>query len=109
MTDSETSNRSDILKRLAESRQEIRTLLEPPLQEAGTNGLGGEHTGGFPRSRTMQMLMSGKGMGTLGAVASGLLIAKPALALRLLRLLPASAMARTLLVRAFTTWRAKQQ
>jgi hypothetical protein len=108
MTESDEATRSEILSRLARSRQELRALLEPHRESTSDTGLAGDHAGGFPRSRTMQMLMSGKGLGTLGAVASGLLIARPAFALRLLRLLPASALARTVLVRAFTAWRSKQ-
>jgi hypothetical protein len=56
----------------------------------------------------MQMFTSGRGIGTLGAVAAGLLIARPALALRLLRMLPASAVAKTLLLRAVGMMRAKR-
>jgi hypothetical protein len=81
--------RDAILARLAESRAEIRRLLEPP-----PDGASGAHPGpsgapgGFPRSRTMQMLMSGKGLGAMGATAAGLFIARPGLAFRLIRLLP---------------------
>jgi hypothetical protein len=57
----------------------------------------------------MQMLMSGRGLGTLGALAAGLLVARPALALRLLRMLPASAVARMLLMKTFTALRAKHE
>jgi hypothetical protein len=57
----------------------------------------------------MQMLMSGRGLGTLGAAAAGLLIARPSLALRLLRLLPVSAVAKTFLLRAFAALRTKQE
>jgi len=109
MTEHDEVTRSAIFNRLAQSRQELRALLEPaPAAGSDGNAPAGDHRAGFPRSRTMQMLMSGKGLGTLGAVASGLIIARPALALRLLRLLPASAVARTMLVKAFSAWRAKQ-
>jgi len=53
--------------------------------------------------------MSGRGLGTLGAVAAGLLIARPALALRLLRMLPAGAVARMFLMRAITRLRARPE
>ena len=107
MTD-EDATRMEIVSKLAQSRAELLRLLDPPRSDAGGSDMG--HQGGsFPRSRTMQMLTSGKGLGTLGAMAGGLLIARPALALRLLRMLPASAVARTLLVRAFTAWRSKQE
>ena len=68
--------------RLAVSREELRSVFEPPRNQ--TNG-GGGSPGDFPRSRTLQMLMSGRGLGTLGALAAGLMVARPALALRMLR------------------------
>lgn len=98
--------RAEILARLAASREELRLLLDPPDQGNGGTAPGAG-TADFPRSRTMQMLMSGPGLGTLGAMAAGLLIARPTLALRLLRLLPISAVARTLLLRAVGAFQSK--
>ena len=111
MTDRDEAARAEILARLAVSREELRRVLDPPRTEPGANGSSspGAQSDGFPRSRTMQMLMSSRGLGTLGAVAAGLLIARPALALRLLRLLPTGGFARMLLMRAFTALRAKQE
>lgn len=111
MTDRDEAARAQILARLAVSREELRGVLDPPSAEPGGDGSsnGGAQSGGFPRSRTMQMLMSSRGLGTLGAVAAGLLIARPALALRILRLLPAGGFARMLLMRTFTALRAKQE
>ena len=106
--DHEEAERSHVLSKLAQSREELRRVLEPPPR-TGPDGMQSGMAEGFPRSRTMQMLLSGKGLGTVGAVASGLLLARPALAFRLLKLLPVSAVARTLLVRAVTTWRSKQR
>jgi hypothetical protein len=89
MNPRERAAREAILARLAESRTEIRHLLEPP-----PNGAAGAHPGAsgepgpFPRSRTMRMLMSGKGLGAMGATAAGLFIARPGLAFRLIRLVP---------------------
>jgi hypothetical protein len=101
--------RDDTLVRLAESRAEIRRLLEPPPRPhpgpgAANEGDGyGEADGGgdgvFPRSRTMKLLLSGRGLGTVAAVVGGLLIARPALGLRLLRMLPVGALSRMLLVK----------
>jgi hypothetical protein len=107
MTDREDLTRSEIIARLETSREELRRVLDPPRREAGgaAQDAGG---GGFPRSRTMQMFTSGRGIGTLGAVAAGLLIARPALALRLLRMVPASAVAKTLLLRAVGMMRARR-
>ena len=109
MTDQTQAARAEILARLAVSREELRALFEPPGDQAGADGNpGAGRPGGFPRSRTFQMLLSGRGIGTLGALAMGLVVARPALALRLLRMVPASAVARMLLVRAFSAMRAKQ-
>jgi hypothetical protein len=107
MIDHEAAARAAIIARLAASREELRRILEPPPKIDG-NSAAGAHPGGFPRSRTMQMLMSGRGLGTVGAAAAGLLVARPALALRLLRMLPAGALARMLLARAVTALRSKQ-
>jgi hypothetical protein len=107
MTDREDVTRSEIIARLDASREELRRVLDPPRREARGAAQDGAASG-FPRSRTMQMLTSGRGIGTLGAVAAGLLIARPALALRLLRMLPASAVAKTLLLRAVGMMRAKR-
>jgi hypothetical protein len=109
MTEREDADRAEILARLSASREEIRQVLDPPPRREAGNPASADHPngGGFPRSRTMQMFTSGAGLGTLGAVAAGLLIARPALALRLLRMLPAGAVAKTLLLRAVGMLRAK--
>jgi hypothetical protein len=110
MTDREEAARAEILARLAASREELRRALDPARNESDAGrSKHSDHPGGFPRSRTMQMLMSGRGLGTLGAAAAGLLIARPSLALRLLRILPAGAVAKTLLLRAFAALRTKQE
>ncbi len=101
MADRDAAERDLIHQRLAQSRAELRLLLDPPPGEdggGGVAGINGRHAG-FPRSRTMQMLLSGRGLGTLGALAGGLLIARPALALRLLRFVPAGAVAKMLMAR----------
>jgi|HubBroStandDraft_1064217.scaffolds.fasta_scaffold04543_4 hypothetical protein len=97
--------REELLARLAESRQELRQLLEPRSPD---NPGGASAGSGFPRSRTMRMLMSNRGLGTLGAAAAGLLVARPMLALRLLRLVPISAVARAIMVRALGAMRARR-
>jgi hypothetical protein len=108
MVDRDAPARDQIHKRLAQSRAELRQLLDPPPAE---NDGGGEARvngyGGFPRSRTMQTLLSSRGLGTLGALAGGLLIARPALALRLLRLVPASAVAKMLMAKAVGALKSK--
>ncbi len=111
MTDRDEATHAEILARLTQSREELRQVLDPPRNppDAGGGPGTGEQPGAFPRSRTLRMLMSGRGMGTLGAVAAGLLVARPALALRILRMLPANAIGKMLLVRAVGALRAKQQ
>jgi hypothetical protein len=91
--------RDAILARLAQSRAEIRRLLEPPVADADARPAPSGSPGGFPRSRTMQALMSGRGLGAIGAIASGLVLTRPALAWRLIRLLPSGAVARVILAR----------
>ena len=109
MTDRDEAARAEILDRLAVSREELRRVFDPPSNDPDGSSNGGDRHGGFPRSRTIQMLMSGRGLGLLGAIAGGLFIARPALALRLLRMLPAGSVARMLLIRAFTAMRAKPE
>jgi hypothetical protein len=108
MIDPDEAARSEILARLAVTREELRRILEPP-KPSGAEGADSPGLNGFPRSHTMQMLLSGKGLGTLGALAAGLLVSRPSLALRLLRLLPVSAMARKLAVRAFSAYQERQK
>jgi hypothetical protein len=106
MTDQdEAARRKEILASLAQSREELRHLLDPERADSDGETTPGGHADGFPRSRTMQMLMSGRGLGTLAAVAGGLFIARPTLALRLIRMLPASAVARWAMVRAVSALR----
>jgi hypothetical protein len=104
--------RQETLLRLAQSRAEIRNIFEPPAPEQDSVAAPGEPSGAghrfFPRSRTMKLLMSGRGMGTVGAMVGGLLISRPALAFRLIRLLPVEAVARVLLVKAVTAMRSKR-
>jgi hypothetical protein len=110
MTDAGRS-REEILAKLAESRAEIRRLLVPPSRSApGISDVGGDGDGGnFPRSRTMRALMTGRGIGTVSAVVGGLLMARPALALRLLRMVPTGAVARILMVKAITAFRSRAE
>ncbi len=103
--DPEQAARAEVLARLSQTREELRHLLDPPPESPASSPFGGASADGFPRSRTMQMLMSGPGLGTLGAAAAGLLLARPALAMRLLRLVPAGAFGRMLATRLLTALR----
>ena len=106
--------KAELTARLAESRAEIRRVLEPAprhpqgeLHEVESGAAFDPHDGTFPRSRTMKLLMSGRGIGTAGAMLGGLLMARPALAFKVLRMLPTGAVAKMLLVKAMTTLRSK--
>ena len=92
MTPGVETQRKAILARLAESRAEIKRLLEPRSDERGNEGAA--NGTGFPRSRTMRALMSSRGLGAVGATAAGLIMARPALAWRLIRMLPTGALLR---------------
>jgi hypothetical protein len=111
MTPADSAERDAILARLAQSRAEISRLLEPSSEEGGDDA-GGRPSGaggGFPRSRTMRALMSGRGLGAVGAMAGGLLIARPGLAWRLLRILPTSAVARMAVGKVMSAIRGKNR
>ncbi|HEX3603717.1 MAG TPA: hypothetical protein VHU43_06465 [Steroidobacteraceae bacterium] len=109
VADRDAAARDLIRSRLAQSREELRLLLDPPPAPADGGRTSANGHAGFPRSRTMQMLLSGRGVGTLGALAGGLLIARPALALRLLRLVPAGSVAKILMSKAMSALRSKAQ
>jgi len=110
MADRDAAERDLIRNRLAQSREELRALLDPPPGQGNGSAAAGRNGHlGFPRSRTMQMLLSSRGLGTLGALAGGLLIARPALALRLLRFVPASAVAKMLMAKALSALRSKPE
>jgi hypothetical protein len=110
MADRDTDARNLIRTKLAQSREELRVIFYPPSGEGSGDGQSSVNgRGGFPRSRTMQALLSSRGLGTLGAVAGGLLMARPALALRLLRLLPVSGMAKIFMSKAVGALKSKSR
>lgn len=109
MRDRDDPGQAEILARLAVSREELRRLLDPPRRESDQGPQSGYHgADAFPRSRTMQMLMGGRGLGVLGALAGGLFIARPGLALRLLRMLPTGTVARMLLAKSLGALRERK-
>jgi hypothetical protein len=103
VTDHGTDELNELRTRMAQSRQELRGLLDPPRAESGDQAAASGHSG-FPRSRTMQLLMSSRGLGALGVLASGFLIARPALALRLLRMVPTGTVAKLIITRALSAF-----
>jgi hypothetical protein len=104
MNGQEEVARAETLAKLAHSRDQLRRLLEPERVQAENDGTanGGDRTRArdpFPRSRTMRLLTSSRGLGALAAVGCGLLVSRPALAVRVLRLIPLGAVARILISR----------
>ena len=89
-------DRRDAEDKLASTRQELIDLLRHDSAES----LAEEHA--FPRSRTMRLLLSSRGLGALAVTACGFLVSRPALALRLLRLVPLGTVARILAFRFFS-------
>jgi len=109
VTPGDASERDAIMARLAQSRGEISRLLEPPPADSEGEGPGpGGVAGGFPRSRTMRALMTGRGIGAVGALAGGLLLARPRMAWRLLRMLPTGAVTRMVVGRLMGAMRGKR-
>ncbi len=110
MTPPDPAERDAISARLARSRAEISRLLEPPPQATGDQqgSPPSSASGRFPRSRTLQALMSGRGLGAIGALAGGLLIARPVLAWRLLQMLPTGAVTRMVMMRVIGALRRKR-
>jgi hypothetical protein len=94
--------RKTLLAKLALSREQVREVLDPPRVETGDSGQPQNAASEFPRSRTMRALLSSRGLGAVGALVGGLLIARPALALRMLRLVPVSTVGRMLIAKAIS-------
>ena len=99
MTNQDAEKRSLVRARLALSREEYRAILDPPHDHHEVGETSAGHAS-FPRSRTMRTLLSKRGLGTLGAVAAALLMARPRLALKIWRMLPAKMVRRLLIGRA---------
>jgi len=97
--------RDAVVARLERSRAELRALLEPG--EAGAAPGDNAVSGTFPRSRTMRLLTSKRGAGTVAAVGVGLLLSRPAMALRFAKIIPLGAVLRMLIFRLFTASGAK--
>jgi hypothetical protein len=99
MIDSTPDPQMRTVARLAETRRQLVELFfpEPSSQTPPMRG------GVFPRSRTLRLLLSKHGFGAISALAGGLLLARPAMLLRLLRWAPVRAIARTLLIRLIST------
>jgi len=73
--------------RLDESRRELKDLFDPPADPLDR----GEFK---PRSKVMQVLTGNGGLALVLAGAGGLLLAKPRLAMQVVRMIPIGALAR---------------
>jgi hypothetical protein len=101
-TEQETARRI-ILAKLAQSREEVRQVLDPPPRvEANAGGVPHGGASDFPRSRTMRALLSSRGLGAAGALVGGLLIARPSLALRMLRMVPVGTVGKMLIAKVIS-------
>ncbi|MGH8264928.1 MAG: hypothetical protein ACRETU_00485 [Steroidobacterales bacterium] len=90
----EEDPRASAAARLAESRLELRQMLDHRLND-GTNGR-------FPRSRAMQALMDHPALAVAAAVTGGFLIARPGMIRRVASFVPVAAIARMLVARYVT-------
>jgi hypothetical protein len=104
----------ETLARLKRSRAEIQRVLEPPPRvshegrdAAFEEGDPDRPNDTFPRSRTMRMLMSARGIGTVGAILGAIFVARPTLMLKIVRVFPAGAVGRFLLVKAVSALRSR--
>ena len=84
--------------RLARSRAELQELFEPEQTATapGADPRTARQRGAFPRSMTMRLLTKGSGAGGLAVMALALFATSPTKAMRLLRLLPMSAITKIL-------------
>jgi hypothetical protein len=99
MTDQDAEKRNQVLARLAQSRGEYRTILDPP-HDNPEDGKTSASLANFPRSRTMRTLLSKRGLRALSAVAAAVFLVRPRLALKVWRMLPARMVKRLLIGRA---------
>jgi hypothetical protein len=99
MTDQDAEKRNQVLARLALSRGEYRTILDP-AHDHPEDGKTSASLANFPRSRTMRTILSKRGLRTLGAVVAAVFLMRPKLALKVWRMLPARVVKRLLIGRA---------
>lgn len=92
---------------LAHSRARLRELLDPAEQDLDSDPAATAAAGRFPRSRTMRLLAGRNGVRTIAALGAGLLLSRPALGIRLFKIIPIGALARVLLARLLTASGAK--
>jgi hypothetical protein len=96
-------DRTPTESRLAETRQQLVDLFTADRQESAAGQPASPRAGSFPRSHTIRLLLGKQGLGALAVIIGGILVARPAIAWRLLRLLPIKTFARTMFVRFLTS------
>jgi hypothetical protein len=105
----DADRRNELEARLAETRRELVDLFGSGGGQRGPETGADSREGrqrrqsGFPRSGTMRLLLSSRGLGALAVAACGLLVSRPALALRVLRLVPLGTFARIMAYRFFSS------
>jgi hypothetical protein len=96
MSSDVTSARERITTHLAESRAQLRQLLDIDHDESRAAGAV------FPRSRTMRALTRHPALAIAVVAAAGVLVVRPEFAVRFARLIPLGAIGRTLMLRYLT-------
>jgi hypothetical protein len=81
-----------ITDKLTQSRADLQHLLEDDAQRDMSNE--------FPRSKTMKLLTSGKGVAVLAIAAGALLVFRPSVVTRVARAVPMSALLRSTTLRS---------
>lgn len=97
------NDRNRTEQRLAQTRQELVDLFTSDRAVPGPGQTSRASSGEFPRSRTIRLLLGKQGLGAVAAIVGGILVARPAIAWRLLRLLPIKTFARTMFLRLLTS------
>ena len=93
--------------RLAQTRRQLVDLFTAARGPVSSAQPIGGNADGFPRSRTMRLLLRKQGLGAIATVLAGVLVARPAIAWRLLRLLPLKTFARTMFLRVLAAYGSK--
>jgi hypothetical protein len=86
------ANSTSAALKIMESRAELQRLLVDNADEHAASGI-------FPRSKTLQLFTSNSGVVLMAIAAGGLILLRPTLIKRALRIVPLGAMVRMLATR----------
>ncbi|MBC7984088.1 MAG: hypothetical protein H7Y02_09565 [Candidatus Obscuribacterales bacterium] len=90
-------DRMETSRKISASREQLRQLLEGQRTEVDPDANSSFNE--FPRSKTLRFLRSNSAIGVAAAIAGGILLMKPGLAARAIRLVPVNTLVRMLAVR----------